>query len=1605
MSKTKKVLCAVLILVLALTLGALGAFALEGEAEDKGEISIWIIAGQSNAVGYAEDKPEAAAVDARYENGFDNILFFGQGGGTLESTEFAELTLGNGKDKTSHGAEIGIASALGNSGQMHAVIKSAFGGTAIYPKTGARTWTSPSYVEYMNELNSDTDPNNDITFTDGKTGALYTEFKNTMTEALALLAADGYTPVLRGVWWMQGEDETGADHYAVEYERLLTYLINDMRDDLAAIANDNAINSETDPLPFVLGKIYRNPDYDYKNPVSVANVPVVNAAQEAVATTLENVTLVDSHECYGFAQQDTWHYSSEAQMHMGEQFVARILRDEGKYLITSDGPHAIVNGGLYSAGSPVTVSFTEQAGYEIDTVTMKIGDAEPVAIELDADGNYVIASMPEAEVRFNIVATAEGAVDLQIGSYGILPKAYYLESEYPLAIFKDGLFVDVCDNITVDAAKKLAASGDGSVLVIRRDYDMVGEKAGDNYLSMLNGSATVDLLGNTLSMGTGVSADALIKCDAYGIGYHTGITLKNGKILLGEDPIVRFSAATSRIPEGYEASVKENAETAQHFDVKIESIDFGLDPRHTDYKNTLLYAFQDLAEKNRKIIVCSFTVSDCSFDFAANTDAFNLFVTSNIDVTARLVGGSIKAGDISKVTVDATNGGSSLTVDEYEGEYVKLLLPEGAVATNEAFRNANGESLGFAPAEAENGYTVYKLIPYDLSTPYGRISDDLASVDDYPWVLFKNGECLGGYLNYSNDSAAALAAAGDGAVLYLRRDYSMEETSNTNMKDNLSRASGTVTIDLGAHKVTMGKGGSGNSNADCFIKGEACRLDITTNIVLKNGTVALGADPFVRYDTAPSDSGKNNRTNAEYIDGYNENPTRAQKINISLVGVKLTASSATTTVTNLILYTGVASTFTTDLQKNAKSINTMIFKDSVIDLGDTAYTSAKKLFSVGSTLPTTFVFSGGTVKAPTMDNVTMSSVNYVKFEKNDAGEYTSFEFPKDYVFSTTTKFADFTDGEAAHLVISKVAQTDTLEIYKPVSLTCEGYGSVTATYASPFNYPLAVFTAVGEGESRVYTFFGGYADYHDALTAAYGAKHTDVVLFLRGDYEYAATKSWANIGKLRYILFDLNGYTLTDSSTHNYGLVYFSMKQTGDTAVTFRNGNVILASKPFATVYSSTAITAGVTTARLVLDNVNLSYKAGSSATSLIVLDNQISASAAALKVDIDFINTTIDLTNAKAGALLFNADMSTKAPDIDFITSITVSGGKIIAPSESSFVFSKIRDGSEVVFTKSDGKYTELIIEIGAEAPSIEVSLEGGHKGVFTKIASDAQTETYRITPEAVAEQNFVPKMSLTLDRELILNVYIPMHAHLTAAKLDGEALDLEALEVKDGYYVKRIPLAARVAAADFTLACTLESVGTGRFTLSVLKYADKVLSSAASSAEEKTLVRDVLAYIRAAYAYFGTNDAEKTAKINTIIGEGYSNAPKIEGSAAADTIGMKSVTFVLDGTPAMRFYLADGADASKYEFFIDGTRVKTETSADGKYIDIDVYAYALCETVTYTIDGAESGSFHINAYYTYVSGDSYTGADKAELVTLTECFWRYLQSAREYRNSVIGK
>ena len=78
----------------------------------------------------------------------------------------------------------------------------------------------------------------------------------------------------------------------------------------------------------------------------------------------------------------------------------------------------------------------------------------------------------------------------------------------------------------------------------------------------------------------------------------------------------------------------------------------------------------------------------------------------------------------------------------------------------------------------------------------------------------------------------------------------------------------------------------------------------------------------------------------------------------------------------------------------------------------------------------------------------------------------------------------------------------------------------------------------------------------------------------------------------------------------------------------------------------------------------------------------------------------------------------------------------------------------------------------------------------------------------------------------------------------------------------------------------------------------------------------------------------------------------------------------------------------------------MKTEIAPDGSYIDLDENATALCETVTYTIDGVESGSYHINAYYEWSKTQDYEG-----LENLVARFAKYCESAAEYRENCLAQ
>ena len=297
----------------------------------------------------------------------------------------------------------------------------------------------------------------------------------------------------------------------------------------------------------------------------------------------------------------------------------------------------------------------------------------------------------------------------------------------------------------------------------------------------------------------------------------------------------------------------------------------------------------------------------------------------------------------------------------------------------------------------------------------------------------------------------------------------------------------------------------------------------------------------------------------------------------------------------------------------------------------------------------------------------------------------------------------------------------------------------------------------------------------------------------------------------------------------------------------------------------------------------------------------------------------------------------------------------------------------------------------------------------------TDAKIETYVTAIEnylaAVSSENisqYMPKTSITLDSNLVMNVYVPKE--LTESfTLDGivysdlSVLSQNVVTLNDGkeYYLMKIELDSYLAARSIKLEVNIyngDEIVRGTFTLSIIKYAKKVLKS--GDEIEKQLISDILSYVRAACIYFAPQNTEAVKEINAIIGENYdvNNPPAEEGSVSESCEGIKAATFVLKSTPSFIFYFEDGVDPLSYSFKANGKDVSFSVKSDinGTYAEISLYAYSMCETVTYYIDGVETGSYHIASYYEW----SKTQNDET-LSNLVERFWKYCQSAREYKNA----
>jgi hypothetical protein len=356
-------------------------------AEASRPIDVYLIGGQSNAVGYGYDDLAAGGyTDGRFEGGFENVLFYGNYESQAATpSDFISVKKGRGKvwtDGTAgSGAEIGIASALGDLPGTHAVIKCAWGATYLAPDTAASvsgtqgTWTSPGYIAEQGIRTSGT-----------LIGNMYARFLTSVRIGLDKLTQKGYAPLIKGMWWMQGEAESENAAYAAAYEKLIGCLIADVRADLSELTGERL-----SAMPFVIGKIYRNP--------AASQMPYIDTVRQAQQNAADKISNVYTVDCHGLRQQDGWHYYASAQVYLGRKFIEAVQLGAGKRQVACEGDTVTAAGmGMKAAGESLTVTFTPTRGYRLISVEWQIGSGERTELTLK-DGSYTF-TMPDEDVRF-----------------------------------------------------------------------------------------------------------------------------------------------------------------------------------------------------------------------------------------------------------------------------------------------------------------------------------------------------------------------------------------------------------------------------------------------------------------------------------------------------------------------------------------------------------------------------------------------------------------------------------------------------------------------------------------------------------------------------------------------------------------------------------------------------------------------------------------------------------------------------------------------------------------------------------------------------------------------------------------------------------------------------------------------------------------------------------------------------------------------------------------------------------------------------------------------------------------------------------------------------
>lgn len=840
----------------------------------------------------------------------------------------------------------------------------------------------------------------------------------------------------------------------------------------------------------------------------------------------------------------------------------------------------------------------------------------------------------------------------------------------------------------------------------------------------------------------------------------------------------------------------------------------------------------------------------------------------------------------------------------------------------------------------------------------------------------------------------------DTAVILMRKDY-----TSTAGYNNTSMIGGTVVIDLMGNTLT--------TTAPIFnAQAKYCYGDGYFEV--KNGFITQSSSLVnlsIKTDSGTSGDYKQYGGKDKHFDFYfyNLRITYASGATNTEVIAKATSSengNITAKVTLDSCYIDLVTNVPTDGTGAVKLINIVSFKDTGYRIDGTLSIKGAK-FKLATNEPfDCYAFP--------RDNGNGDSVIY---EKNESGAYLDLSFPyrdaSDYPADFSNSFKSATNGKSLTFGITYNRSSKENVYYTLGENEDTKYGTIPRRYAYPTAFPYVVFS---DGK-----FVGAYTTMSASLDAVSNEYKTNgavaATLLLRRNATISSP--YSNTSYIKGDLnIDLGGFSLTSSASG--GFLNLDAKNTGKQNINVFGGQILLNNGGIAcmSAYSqaadsgySLATDSSYKTFDVSFTDVDFSFAEGNTVTNMTgsFQDGIFAGSGNKRSVtNFKFTDCTFDLTRAKSGTALFNANdtvtQNTDKTAVNSIVSITLSACKIIsegALTDYTLYSVNANNGSSVTFELG----THLLQKKSLPSPSIALPAENG-SGVFVRVGEDGGYSAYTLTDRKVAKIAFTPKSSITLDSNLIFNVYLPENQYLTGASLDG--VEVSRNTVSNGCYTASVSLPAKEAARTLTLVANFTVDGTPvslTFDFSVLSYAERLLSEGGISDNERALARAILAYIKSAYEYFDSDGKEEVSqKIRSILGDGTPDEfQRTSGSSGGISTSLGS-TLILDATPRVRFYFASRAERDAHTIKVDGAQISTKGGSElinGESIyfsDLTLYAHDMIKPIGLFKNGVSAGTYHINSYVDYAS-DVYTGENKQELVGLVEHFYAYCMSADAYK------